>query len=71
MRIDGIDGGETLPIFGVELEIEARRDRLVPAIAPPESDRASIEAALGRILAHYFEAIGERRSMPADQLADT
>lgn len=67
--IDGIDGRETLPIFGVELEIEARRDSSFRALHQDLIGKH--EAALAGFLTHYFDAIGEAPVMPTDQLAAT
>ena len=62
--IDGIDGRETLPIFGVELEIEARRDPSFRALH--QNLIGKHEAALAGFLTHYFDAVGETPVMPAD-----
>jgi AcrR family transcriptional regulator len=67
--VDGIDTRETLPIFGVELEIEARRDPSFRALH--QSLVGKHEAAMARFLDHYFEALGEEPIMPTSELAAT
>lgn len=67
--IDGIDQRETLPAFGVELEIEARRDHSFRAIYKDLIHQ--YEAALAQVLGHYFEAVGETPVMPVAELAPT
>ena len=67
--IDGIDARETLPIFGVELEIEARRDPSFRTLH--QGLIGKHEAALANFLGQYFNAVGESPVMPVDQLAST
>jgi AcrR family transcriptional regulator len=67
--IDGIDERETLPIFGVELEIEARRDPIFRALH--QSLIGKHEAALGDFLRHYFAAVGGTPTMAIDELSST
>ncbi|MGH6728624.1 MAG: TetR/AcrR family transcriptional regulator [Sphingomicrobium sp.] len=67
--IDGIDKRETLPRFGVELEIEARRDPSFRAIYPGMI--AKHEAALGQFLTRYFEVAELKPEMPIPALAST
>lgn len=65
--IDGIDEREILPQFGVELEIEARRDASFRAIH--QAMIAKHEAAIGDFLTRYFNRIGERPVMPIPELS--
>jgi len=65
--IEGIDQRETLPIFGVELEIEARRDPSFRALHQAMVGRH--EAVLANFLHEYFDVLGETPVMPAEQLA--
>lgn len=65
--IDGIDRRETLPAFGVELEIEARRDDTFRTIH--QSLIEQHEATLARFLTQYFDAIGETPVMPVGELS--
>ena len=67
--IDGIDGREVLPAFGVELEIEARRDPSFRALH--QSLIGKHETALGEFLGRYFELVGETPPMPVAELAST
>ena len=67
--IDGIDERETLPRYGAELEIEARRDPSFRAIYPGMI--AKHEAALGQFLARYFEVAELKPVMPIPALAST
>lgn len=64
-----IDERETLPIFGVDLEIEARGDSSFRALHQSLVDKH--EAGLAKFLADYFAAVGEQPAMPLDQLAVT
>jgi AcrR family transcriptional regulator len=66
---DGIDERETLPIFGVELEIESRTDPSFRALHQSLIDKH--EAALAQFLGRYFAAIGEQPLMPLPALATT
>ena len=66
---DGIDERETLPIFGVELEIESRTDPAFRALHQELIDKH--EAALAIFLGRYFEAVGEAPPMPLPELATT
>lgn len=65
--IDGIDERESLPQFGVELEIEARRDPSFRAIH--QGMIARHEAALSDYLDRYFAKVGEQPVMPVPELA--
>lgn len=67
--IDGIDERETLPAFGVELEIESRRDAKFRAIH--QQMIAGHEAALTDFLTQYFRLVGETPAMPAAALASS
>lgn len=66
---DTIDERETLPIFGVDLEIEARGDSSFRALHQSLIDQH--EAGLAKFLAEYFAAVGEQPAMPLNQLAST
>lgn len=66
---DGIDERETLPIFGVELEIESRADQSFRALHLALIDKH--EAALAEFLGRYFAVIGEKPPMPLGELATT
>ena len=66
---DGIDERETLPIFGVELEIESRGDSSFRDLHQDLIDKH--EKTLAVFLAHYFAVIGEDPPMPLDELATT
>lgn len=66
---DKIDDRETLPIFGVDLEIEARSDSSFRALHQSLIDKH--EAGLARFLDRYFTAVREQPPMPLDQLAAT
>lgn len=66
---DGIDERETLPIFGVELEVESRTDPAFRALHQELIDKH--EAALAEFLRRYFAAVGERPPMPLGELATT
>ncbi|MEO6432352.1 MAG: TetR/AcrR family transcriptional regulator [Sphingomicrobium sp.] len=65
--IDGIDERETLPQFGVELEIEARRDPSFRAIH--QAMIAKHEAALCAFLERYYALVDRRPLMPIADLA--
>lgn len=65
--IDGIDDRETLPTFGVELEIESRVDPSFRAIH--QQLIAGHENALAKFLTRYFELIGETPRMPPAEMA--
>jgi AcrR family transcriptional regulator len=65
--IDGIDERETLPQFGVELEIEARRDPSFRAIH--QGMIAKHEAAIADYLTRYFAKVSETPVMPIPELA--
>ncbi|MDL2340246.1 MAG: TetR/AcrR family transcriptional regulator [Pseudomonadota bacterium] len=67
--IDGIDERETLPQFGVELEIQARRNASFRAIH--QAMIAKHEAALGAFLTRYFEVAEIEPLMPVSMLAST
>ena len=67
--IDGIDERETLPAFGVELEIESRRDARFRAIH--QQMIAGHEAALTDFLTQYFRLVGETPALPAAALASS
>jgi len=66
---DGIDERETLPIFGVELEIESRTNPSFRALH--QSLIVKHELALAQFLGSYFDALGEAPPMPLDELATT
>ena len=66
---DTIDERETLPLFGVDLEIEARGDSSFRALHRGLIDQH--EAGLAKFLGEYFAAVGEQPAMPLDQLAST
>ncbi len=67
--VDAIDESESLPIFGVELEIEARGD---PSFRTQHRNLIEQhEATITRILEHYFSATGTTPVMPLDQLTAT
>lgn len=66
---DGIDERETLPIFGVELEVESRTDPAFRALH--QNLIGKHEAALALFLGRYFEAVGEEPPMPLEELATT
>ena len=66
---DGVDERETLPIFGVELEIETRGDPSFRSLHQELIDKH--EKALAAFLGRYFAAIGEEPPMPLDALATT
>ena len=65
--IDGIDACETLPAFGVELEIESRRDAKFRAAH--QGMIGGHQAALIDFLSQYFALVGERPAMPVARLA--
>lgn len=65
--IDGIDERETLPQFGIELEIEARRDPSFRAIH--QAMIVKHEAAIASYLERYFATVGETPVMPIPELA--
>ena len=67
--IDGIDERETLPRFGVELEIEAQRDPSFRAIY--QGVIAKHEAALDAFLTRYFEVARLEPVMPIPALSST
>lgn len=67
--IDGIDARETLPAFGVELEIESRRDARFRAVH--QEMIAGHEAALTDVLTQYFNLVGEAPPMPVAALASS
>ena len=66
---DGIDERETLPIFGVELEVESRTNPAFRSLHQDLIDKH--EAALALFLGRYFEAVGEEPPMPLGELATT
>ena len=66
---DGIDERETLPIFGVELEIESRTDPSFRALHQEMIGRH--EDALALFLDRYFKAVREEPPMPLAELATT
>lgn len=65
--IDSIDERETLPQFGIELEIEARRDPSFRVIH--QGMIAKHEAAIADYLERYFAKVGEKPVMPIPELA--
>lgn len=65
--IDGIDERESLPQFGVELEIEARRDPSFRAMH--QGMIVKHEAAIADFLERYFAKVGETPVMPIPELA--
>ena len=67
--IEGIDERETLPAFGVELEIESRRDVRFRAIH--QQIIAGHESALTDFLTQYFRLVGEAPPMPVADLASS
>lgn len=69
--IDGIDERETLPAFGVELEIEieSRRDSKFRAVH--QQMIAGHEAALTKFLTQYFQLVGETPAIPDEALASS
>lgn len=67
--VDAIDEGEALPIFGVELEIEARGNEAFRALHRKMIDQH--EATIARFLDHYFRATKVRPPMPIYQLTAT
>jgi len=66
---DGVDERETLPIFGVELEVESRGDPSFRSLHQDLIDKH--EQALAVFLGRYFEIIGEEPPMPLGDLATT
>lgn len=66
---DGIDERETLPLFGVELEIESRADPSFRALHQQLIDKH--ETALALFLGRYFTAIGVEPPMPLPELSTT
>lgn len=67
--IDGIDARETFPAFGVELEVESRRDAKFRAAH--QQMIAGHEAALINFLTQYFKLTGEAPLMPVAALASS
>ena len=67
--LDGIDARETLPAFGVELEIESRRDAKFRAVH--QQMIAGHEAALTDFLEQYFKLVEEQPAMPVAVLASS
>lgn len=67
--VDSIDEIESLPIFGVELEIELRGDPSFRAQHRNLIDQH--ESTIIRFLEHYFSATGTTPTMPLDQLTAT
>jgi AcrR family transcriptional regulator len=67
--VDAIDEGEALPIFGVELEIEARGDDSFRALHRRLIEQH--EATIAKFLDHYFRATNVAPPMPLDQLTAT
>lgn len=65
--IDRIDERESLPQFGVELEIEARRDPSFRTIH--QGMILKHEAAIADFLERYFAKVGETPVMPIPELA--
>ena len=64
---EGIDERETLPIFGVELEVESRGNPSFRALHRNLIDKH--ESGLAKFLERYFEAVKEQPPMPLDHLA--
>lgn len=67
--VDAIDEVESLPIFGVELEIEARGDPSFRTLHQGLIEQH--EATITKVLDHYFTATGTKPPMPLDQLTAT
>ncbi|MEO7635182.1 MAG: helix-turn-helix domain-containing protein [Sphingomicrobium sp.] len=67
--IDGVDARETLPAFGVELEVESRRDAKFRAVH--QHMIVGHEAALTDFLRQYFSLVGDAPAMPVEQLASS
>jgi AcrR family transcriptional regulator len=67
--IDRIDEHETLPVFGVDLEIEARSNPSFRTLHQNMIDKH--EVGLAKFLSYYFAVIKEEPPMPLDQLAAT
>ncbi len=67
--VDAIDEGEALPIFGVELEIEARGNASFRALHRDLIEQH--EATIAKFLDHYFKATNLSPPMPVDQLTAT
>ena len=65
--IDSIDETQSLPQFGVELEIEARRDPSFRIIH--QATVAAHEAAIADFLTRYFAKVGGTPLMPIPELA--
>lgn len=65
--IDSIDERETLPQFGIELEIEARRDPSFRVIH--QEMIVKHEAAIADFLERYFATTGDKPVMPIPELA--
>jgi AcrR family transcriptional regulator len=66
---DGIDMRESLPIFGVELEVESRTDAAFRALH--QNLIETHETALAQFLGRYFAAVGGEPPMPLPELATT
>lgn len=66
---DGVDERETLPIFGVELEIESRGDPSFRRLHQDLIDKH--EKRLAVVLGRYFDVIGESPPMALGELATT
>ena len=67
--IDAIDEAESLPILGVELEIEARGDASFRTLHRSLIEQH--EATISKVLDHYFAATGTKPPMPLHQLTAT
>lgn len=67
--IDRIDEHETLPVFGVDLEIEARSNPSFRTLHQNMIDKH--EAGLAQFLNHYFATVKAQPPMPLDQLSAT
>ena len=66
---DGLDDRETLPTFGVDLEIESRTDPSFRSLHQQLVEEH--ERALADILGRYFAAVGKQPPMPLGDLATT
>lgn len=67
--VDGIDERERLPLFGVELEIEARRDPSFRALH--QGMISKHEESLTGFLERYFATTGEAPPMPVADISAT
>lgn len=67
--VDDFDEDQSLPVLGVEMEIESRGD---PSFRAQHRDLIEQhESAIASFLDHYFKATGTRPVMPIDQLTAT